>query len=335
MKINALVDRNFATTSVLDDTRDVFNYLNEVNYLAVMDEEMHTTGIVTLKDLHTYPESRNLLDCNLEKPKVSPQQTIFEVFKVMQDTGFEFLPVYEAENFIGVISLARITSRFAQVLTESKQEYQKVIHDLRNPISNLSGLVQLLNTSVADKENQDLIKLCSLSCKHALDILDDLLYVEIDENRPLMKEATEMNAFFYQCISEQAGLCLLKNIKIDMELTDEKVMKGIDRNQFKRAVQNVIGNAIKFSYPSSTIKISSKTEGDKLILKIVDAGIGIPEKDQPEIFKRFTPAGRPGTNGEPSTGLGLCFSKLCIEQHGGCIYFRSTEKKGTKFYISL
>lgn len=335
MKINTLIDRNFTTTSVLDDTRDVLNYLNEVDYLAVMDEEMQIIGIVTLKDLNHHPESRNLIDCDIHKPILSLEQTIFEVFDIMQESDHEFLPVYENDTFIGVLSLTSITRRFVQALKESKQDYQKVIHDLRNPISNLNGLIQLLNTSITDNENHDLIKLSILSCKHAIDILDDLLYMETDENRPLMKEPTEMNQFYKQCISEQLGLSLLKNIKIEPDLSQEKVIKDIDRIQFKRAVQNVISNAIKFSYPNSVVKVSSKLDGDQIILKVLDAGIGIPEKYQSEVFKRFTSAGRPGTSGEPSTGLGLCFTKQCIEQHGGSIYFKSTENKGTKFYISL
>ncbi|HEY8660181.1 MAG TPA: HAMP domain-containing sensor histidine kinase [Hanamia sp.] len=89
------------------------------------------------------------------------------------------------------------------------------------------------------------------------------------------------------------------------------------------------------SYPQSTIKVSSKMDGGNLILKIVDGGIGIPIKLQPEIFKKFTIAQRGGTNGEASTGLGLYFSKQCIEQHDGSIYFKSEAGKGTKFYIVL
>lgn len=335
MKINALVNRNFATTSIFEDTRDVSNSLHSVDYLAVIDEELRPAGIVTLKDLHLNQEGRSLIDCNIQKPKVSPDQTIFEVFTIMNDTGYHFLPVYENEQFVGVISLIDITGRFAQALTESKQDYQKVIHDLRNPISNLNGLVHLLSASITDTENHDLIKLCGLSCKHAINILDDLLNLEIDESKPLYKELTEMNGFFRDCVSEQLGLSLLKNIKIETSFCKEEVFKEIDCIQFKRAIHNVISNAIKFSYPNTTIKVSSKTEGSNIRLKVLDAGIGIPENDQPSIFNRFTSAGREGTNGEPSTGLGLCFSKQCIEQHGGSIYFNSTEGKGTKFYISI
>lgn len=335
MKIDTLIDRNFTTASILEDTRDVFIYLNENDYIAVIDEEEQLTGIVTLKDLNRQPDSRALIDCNIDKPKVLQEQTIFEVFSIMEKTGYDFLPVYEEQQFIGVISLVSVTSGFAQALDESKKDAQKVYHDLRNPLSNLHGLLQILTTSITDPENQELIKYCNQSCKHAIDTVDDLLYMVVDENRPLQIEATNMNAFYQECVKEQSGLSHAKNIRIEPTFTPHEIVKEIDRVQFKRAVQNVIGNAIKFSHLNSTIKISTKIEDDKIILKVLDAGIGIPENFQPEIFKRFTSAGRQGTNGEPTTGLGLCFSKQCIEQHGGSIYFKSTEGKGTKFYISV
>lgn len=335
MKINSLIDRNFGTASVLEDTRDVLQYLKDCEYLAVADEESTIIGIVTLKDLNSQPESRMLIDCNLDKPHVSADRTIFEVFYLMMDTGCDFLPVYEQDSFIGVITIKAITARFAAVLQESRREYQKVIHDLRNPISNLHGLIGLLNEGVTDKENNDIVKLCKLSCKHAINILDDLLFVEIDENKPPSKIATELNSFYKQCIDEQMGLCVLKNITITTDFCNVRFNKEIDPVLIKRAVQNVTANAIKFSYPDSTIKISTKLKDERLILRIVDAGIGIPEEFHDKIFDRFTPAGRIGTNGEPSTGLGLCFTKQCLEQHGGKIYFKSTEGKGSKFYICL
>lgn len=115
----------------------------------------------------------------------------------------------------------------------------------------------------------------------------------------------------------------------------KKVTKSIDRNQIKRAVQNVISNAIKFSYTGSVVKISSMTGGDKLTLKVADKGIGIPKNMQSRIFEKFTPAQRVGTSGEPSTGLGLCFTKQSLEQHDGRISFTSKEGKGTTFLITL
>jgi signal transduction histidine kinase len=335
MKINPLIDRNFTSASVLEDTRVIAEWLKEHPYIAIVDEEQQTIGIITGKDLQAYPESLQVIDCDIAKPKVSPEQTIIEAFRLMKEAQTDFLPVYEGDQFIGLISLMSIMERFVHVVSDMQQLYQKVIHDLRNPIGNLQGLTNVLNETVTDKESHDLLKLINLSCKHALDILDDLLFVEVDENKPSTKIPTEMNSFYRECINEQVGLSLLKQVDIVTNFSDEKVIKNIDRNAIKRAVQNVISNAIKFSYPHSTVKVSTKLEGGNIILKILDTGVGIPEKLQPEVFKKFSQAHRAGTNGEPSTGLGLCFTKQCLEQHNGHIYFKSTEGRGTKFYISI
>ena len=335
MKINNLVNRNFSTASALEDISHISKLLNDREYVAEMDENLTTHGIVTLKHLHSDPDSQTIIDYDFLKPEVSPNQTIFEVFNLMKEARTDFLPVYENDKFVGVITLMKLMERLIESVNETKQNYQKAIHDLRNPIGNLQGLTNILNESITDKENHDLIKLCNLSCKHAMDILDDLLFVEVDENKPLSKVPTEMNTFYRECIKEQLGLCLLKQIDIIIELSEEKIIKDIDRNQFKRAVQNVISNAIKFSYSHSIIKISSKIDRDQIILKIQDTGVGIPEQYQAEVFNKFTPAQRTGTNGEPSTGLGLYFTKQCLEQHDGNISFKSTEGKGTKFYIYL
>lgn len=335
MKIDNLINRNFATASVLENVSHVSKLLNGHPYIVIIGQDLAPIGVFTLKNFCSDPDKRSIMEYDFSKPKVNPDQTIFEVFNVMKEAQADYLPVYEKDDFIGVIALIAITERLTQVVTETKQHYQKVIHDLRNPIGNLQGLVSILDESVPDQENNDMIKLCNLSCKHAMDILDDLLFMEIDENKPLNKQSTEMNSFYRQCINEQLGLSLLKQIQITTNLSEEKIVKEIDRNRIKRAVQNVISNAIKFSYPHSTIKISSKVKREHIILKILDTGVGIPERFQADVFKKFTPAQRAGTSGEPSTGLGLCFTKQCVDQHNGDIYFKSTEGKGTKFYISL
>lgn len=335
MKISSLVDKNYRTVSVLEDTRDIFEWLRDERYLAVQEENSATVGIITILDLLTHPESRAVCDCDFNKTHVQPEQSVFEVFTIMKDSQSDYLPVYDNGTFIGVISLMAITERLVNTLNANQQNYQKAVHDLRNPISNLQGLNNILNISLHDEENKELIHLANLSCRHALDILDDLLFVELDESKPFNKVDTELNHFYGQCINEQLGLSLLKQIKVVTDYTTAEEIHAIDRNQLKRAVQNVFSNAVKFSYPGSVIKIITKISDGKFVLKIVDAGIGIPQKLQSEIFKKFTIAQRAGTNGEASTGLGLCFSKQCIEQHGGTIYFKSKEGQGSKFYISI
>ncbi|MEN0053538.1 MAG: ATP-binding protein [Mucilaginibacter sp.] len=336
MKVNKLIDKKFHSVSVLEDTRDIMEWFKTCSYLAVEDDEGNIVGIITHQDLIRQPECRAVIDCNFIKPKVTPENTLLQVQKLMAEADTDVLPVYENRVFLGTISLKDVADRLAVIISENQQTYQKVVHDLRNPLSNIQGLTFLLADSVTeDNEIRELIDLCKHSSKHMADILDDLIFVELDENKALNKEPTELNAFFKECISEMQVLCQLKHIELVNVISDKKIIKRIDKNQLKRAIQNVLSNAIKFSYPNSSIKVGSMIGGDKVTLKITDSGIGIPGDLQPYVFDKFTQARRPGTNNEPTTGLGLCFSKQSIERHQGSIRFTSTKAKGTIFYITL
>jgi len=68
---------------------------------------------------------------------------------------------------------------------------------------------------------------------------------------------------------------------------------------------------------------------------VQDTGIGVPKAMQEKIFDKFTKAKRPGTSGEPTTGLGLYLTKTVIESHGGTIGMESDGKSGTRFIVSL
>lgn len=334
MNISGLIDTNFHSVPDLCEIKDLPQAFNKNEYLAILNEEFKIVGIVTIKEIYHH-QSGVLRDCDFSKPHVNIDNSLEEVLQMMKMAGTDHLPVFEAANFKGVISLLPLAERLMGTLTESRLNYQKVIHDVRNPISNLKGLVNLLAGMVVDPDNLDTINLCDLSCDHALSILEDLLYVETDEVRPLNKDLTEMSGFFRQCINEQKGLGQAKKITIQNEVGNEIIQKNVDRKLLKRAVQNIISNAIKFSHPNTTVKVSSKVDKGSIILKIVDSGVGIPAHLQNEIFTKFSSAQRTGTSGEASTGLGLCFTKQCIERHGGEITFKSTEGLGTKFYVKL
>ncbi|GAB2977398.1 hypothetical protein GCM10027049_10620 [Mucilaginibacter puniceus] len=195
MKITNLIDSDYLCVSALEDMLDVSEWLKENDYLTVIGKEFKAIGIVTLKDVQRNSCHCRVIDCNITKPHAGPDQTIFEVFNLMKSFQTDFLPVYNKNEFIGVIALITITEWLTQVVSETKQNYQKVIHDIRNPINNIYGLSNLLHESITDPENQTLIQLCNLSCKHAIDILDDLLFVELDESKKLNKISTEMNSF--------------------------------------------------------------------------------------------------------------------------------------------
>lgn len=108
MSIYDFIDTNYISVSILEEMEEISEWLKIHDYLVVIDEELKAVGIVTLKDAHLHPRHL-LVDCDFIKPAVSTQQSILEVFEMMQFHKTDFLPVMEKNVFIGVISLISIT----------------------------------------------------------------------------------------------------------------------------------------------------------------------------------------------------------------------------------
>jgi two-component system sensor histidine kinase VicK len=126
-----------------------------------------------------------------------------------------------------------------------------------------------------------------------------------------------------------------KIAKVELRLTDIDFFARINAQHLQRVVHNILSNSVKFSDRGSAVNVTPAIVGDKFLLSVRDQGVGIPFEKQGYIFDRFTSAQRPGTTGEPSTGLGLYFSRQPIELHEGRIWFESEAGTGTTFFIEL
>ena len=102
-----------------------------------------------------------------------------------------------------------------------------------------------------------------------------------------------------------------------------------------RVINNLIANAIKFSFQDTEIEIKLERSGDDFHVSVTDKGVGIPDKYSSKVFEMFTEAKRPGTLGEKPYGLGLSISSQIVQAHGGKIWFESEQGKGTIFHVSV
>jgi signal transduction histidine kinase len=106
-----------------------------------------------------------------------------------------------------------------------------------------------------------------------------------------------------------------------------------------QVVTNLLHNAIKFTLPDGEVRITAAVNSmenpNEVIIEIHDTGIGIPRKDLPRIFERFYKSDRARTRSLGGTGLGLAIARHIVEAHGGRIWAKSKEGKGSSFYFSL
>lgn len=210
-------------------------------------------------------------------------------------------------------------------------------HDLRNPLSGITGLASML--MVEDEFSEDsktMLKLIETTGLHSMEMINELLKSGLaDEDERLVKQRLDLRALLYDSVELLQYRARDKKQQLVFETSDEPIMADINHEKIWRVINNLIVNAIKFSYTGDTIKVGIKEANHHILVYVADNGVGIPAGQEETIFEMFTPAKKTGTNGEQPFGLGLSISKRIIELHGGKIWFEPNASKGTIFYIEL
>jgi signal transduction histidine kinase len=126
-----------------------------------------------------------------------------------------------------------------------------------------------------------------------------------------------------------------KNINIRLEANEKELFFQFDEHYLSEVINNLLTNAIKFSFPNSEIVIKISTSKNFVKTEIIDQGQGIPVEEQTKLFNYFQKTSVQPTNGETSSGLGLAIAKKIIIEHKGTIGVNSELNKGATFYFEL
>ncbi len=219
-------------------------------------------------------------------------------------------------------------------LEDSQQAHTRIIkavaHDLRNPISAMVGIADLLLMEPPDSaDRKEMIEMIKTSGMNAIQFMEDLLHDSA--GTPL--EPVALDELIGYSVELMRFRAAEKNQQLIAHL--QPVHVQANRQKLWRVLNNLIVNAIKFTPGNKTITIGMETQDGKVVVAIRDEGIGIPDEIKDSIFDTFTSARRTGTSGEPSFGMGLAITKQIIEAHNGRIWFETEVGKGTVFYIEL
>lgn len=222
-------------------------------------------------------------------------------------------------------------------LEQSQKENSKmmhiVAHDLRNPISSMTMIADvLLESTTLNGEDRMLLEHIKLSGNNSLNLVSEMLRVNTD-SEGLKKELVDLERMLSYCVDLLHHKAEEKNQKIVLEM--EPVSALLSREKIWRVLSNLIANAIKFSQSGRPIKIRMWRKDNLVTIAVIDQGIGIPDKLKDSVFELFTDSRREGTIGEATYGMGLAISKQIVTAHDGRIWFESEEGKGTTFYVEL
>ena len=240
----------------------------------------------------------------------------------------------EEENINGMNEKLKIIN------AEKDKFFSILAHDLRGPLSAFVGATQILteDSSSMDMEDvREISKEMKSSASNIYNLLENLLeWSRLMQGRmDFVPEKVNLKKKIEECTAVSRESALNKRIGINIAIP-ENISVVVDNHMFDTIIRNLVSNAIKFTPVDGTVILSVKEVSDKeIMINITDSGIGIPQNLIGKLFSLTEKTNRNGTEGEPSTGLGLLLCKEFVEKHGGKITVESVEGKGTTFSFTI
>ncbi len=228
-----------------------------------------------------------------------------------------------------------------QRLNAEKDKFFSIIaHDLRNPFGGFLALTDMMADETMDlpgDQQKEMMIEMNTSARNIFGLLNNLLEWSQTqrggiEYRP---QAIGLKNVVIECLNTMNDLAKKKNIEIIVDIYEQQEVFA-DMYMLQTIIRNLISNAIKFTSNKGMIKISSTiNENNFAMISVEDNGIGLAKEMQDILFHVDARTSRPGTDGEPSSGLGLILCKEFVEKNGGKIWVESEEGKGSRFYFTL
>lgn len=214
------------------------------------------------------------------------------------------------------------------------------VHDLRNPLGVILGFAELLSMELAasiSAEQREFLAQIEHSAKSMLCSIDELLdFARIEAGRLILeRRPTDLAELLRRNVMSNGVLARRKNISLSCAIEGDERPVSVDPGRIEQTLNNLIGNAIKFSHPGSAVQVTLAFGRGAASFAVADRGIGIPADQIEGLFQPLAGAGRRGTADEPSTGLGLAICRRIVEAHGGTISVESKEGAGAQFQVTI
>lgn len=229
--------------------------------------------------------------------------------------------------------------KLKQMNEEKDRLFSIIAHDLRGPIRSFVSLAELFLNDAATMEPQLIRELASGMHQSALslhELLENLLTWSFmqQEKAVIRKEIINMKLAFDRAISLNQERIAAKNIAIVNKLDPECSVKA-DENMVSTIVRNLISNAVKFTPKGGSITVSGRPAGNFVQFSVQDTGIGMSPDMISRLFDYDKKVCRPGTEGEPSSGLGLMIIREFVHRNKGEVTVESIVNKGSTFGFTL
>ena len=213
---------------------------------------------------------------------------------------------------------------------------RSISHDLRTPLTSISGTAALLleNELSEEKRRQMYISVYDDS-RWLIDLVENLLSItRIEGGEKLTDIQPELiDDVFREAVSHADRM--LKKHRFEISLDDELLLAYMDARLIVQVIINLMNNAVKYTPEGSHITLSAHSEGDKVAISVADDGSGIADEAKEKIFDMFYTANKGSGDARRGLGLGLALCKSIVQAHGGSITVEDNVPHGAVFKFTL
>jgi signal transduction histidine kinase len=188
---------------------------------------------------------------------------------------------------------------------------------------------------ICSEDGKRLVKIATDSTERLVRLINDILDIErIESGKITMsKQSCDLTELITQALNLVQPLADKAQVKLLVENCSLQVL--VDADRFIQILTNLLSNAIRFSQPGGTVRLTAIEQNSEILITVQDSGSGIPEDKLEIIFERFQQVDSSDSRNHEGTGLGLAICRSIVEMHGGKIWTESTVGVGSTFYFTL
>lgn len=210
-------------------------------------------------------------------------------------------------------------------------------HDLKTPLAAIrlaNSMLRNYGDRSSPEEKLESYDTIDQQVEHLTEMINDVMTISQQDftGAELDRQIIDLETYCRDII-EELQLAYRMKRSLNFSGTDRRIEANIDIKMMRRALMNLLTNAIKYSPEGAPVNMELTYADCEAIIKISDQGIGIPPEDLPRLFEPFNRGTNVGTI--QGTGLGLAIAKQAVELHGGTISVESQLGKGTTFIMTL
>jgi PAS domain S-box-containing protein len=245
-------------------------------------------------------------------------------------------------NTVGMVTMLNDITKQREIEGLKAQFMANVSHELRTPLVAIEKSVSLIlskSTGEISPTQNEFLSIAERNLKRLTLLINDLLDLSKLEARKAVinPEETDLDKLIADSVESLNNWAATKAIKLSRSVSPDLPRLQIDPNKIIQVLNNLIGNAIKFTPENGSITVEAVLDKQENAVKVTvrDTGVGIPAEDLGKIFEKFYQAGKKDSEDVKGTGIGLAIVREIVELHKGKVWAESEKGLGSRFIFTL